>query len=291
MACGGSDIRIRNEVGVMRSTGVTIGQAMPVASSVNTGNGMVEVDGLEYELAGKVQQLLLPKSSPVCDWCCIGVENRMAAGLGGDYFDFIKMPDECQSLFIGDVTGHGLHASVVMSLIYGFIHRAAMGACNPLELVQQVNSFLIDFSRRSQTIDQYFSSSLFYGIINPKTLNMHYVNAGQVPGLVLRDGVVTELPSTGPPVGFFETPEMHLQSFSLAKNDRLLLYTDGIIEAANPKGELFSLDRLKLLLLDGTGADYQEFLELLFELHRDFGATRLPEDDCSAIVIDFHGPF
>ena len=156
------------------------------------------IDALELDLAEKVQQLLLPKSSPVCTWCCIGVKNRMAAGLGGDYFDFITMPDECQSLFIGDVTGHGLHASVVMSLIYGFIHRAALGTCAPLELMQQVNEFLVDFSRRSQTIDQYFSSSLFYGIINPGTLNMHYVNAGHVPAL----GMLMTSPSYWPDTDF-----------------------------------------------------------------------------------------
>jgi sigma-B regulation protein RsbU (phosphoserine phosphatase) len=272
----------KNDMGIIETSSASV-------SGLN-GNGNFEIDGLEYELAEKVQQLLLPKSSPVCTWCCIGVKNRMAAGLGGDYFDFITMPDECQSLFIGDVTGHGLHASVVMSLIYGFIHRAAMGACSPLELVQQVNGFLIDFSRRSQTIDEYFSSSLFYAIINPDTLNMHYVNAGQVPALVLRDGVIRELHSTGPPVGFFETPEMHLQTFSLARNDRLLLHTDGIIETANARGELFGLERLKKLLKSTADADYQEFLELLFKAHMDFGLTELPEDDCSAIVIDFHGP-
>lgn len=265
----------------------TMGSLAP-DSGVN-GNGNIEIDGLEYELAEKVQQLLLPKSLPVCTWCCIGIRNRMAAGLGGDYFDFITMPDGCQSLFVGDVTGHGLHASVVMSLIYGFIHRAAMGACNPLELVQQVNSFLIDFSRRSQTIDQYFSSSLFYGIINPETLTMHYVNAGHVPGLVLRDGVVMELPSGGPPVGFFETPEMHQQTFHLAKNDRLLLYTDGITETADVAGKLFGLARLKKLLKSTADVDYLECLEFLFKAHLDFGLTELPEDDCSAIVIDFHG--
>jgi len=119
---------------------------------------------------------------------------------------------------------------------------------------------------------------------------MHYVNAGQVPGLVLREGNVIELPSTGPPIGFFETPEMSLQTFSLAKNDRLLLHTDGIIETANSAGELFGLERLKNLLKSTARADYLEFLALLFEAHLAFGSTELPEDDCSAIVIDFHGP-
>ena len=247
------------------------------------------VDGLELELAVKVQQLLLPKSSPLCNWCCIGIKNRMAAGLGGDYFDFITMPDGCQSLFIGDVTGHGLHASVVMSLIYGFIHRAAMSECAAYELVWQVNRFLIEFARRSATIDQYFSSSLFYGIIDPKTFTMHYVNAGHAPALVLRNGVIRKLQSTGPPVGYFETPEMHLQSFSFARGDRLLLYTDGISETANAAGELFGIDRLKKLLSKHATTDYQEFLEIVFNSLGDFGSSDPPEDDCSAIVIDFHG--
>lgn len=252
-----------------------------------SGNGII--DGLELDLAEKVQQLLLPKSSPACTWCCIGVKNRMAAGLGGDYFDFITMPDECQSLFIGDVTGHGMHASVVMSLIYGFIHRATLGTCDPLELVQQVNRFLIDFARRSETIDQYFSSSLFYGIINPVTLNMHYVNAGHVPALVLRNGIVHALKSTGPPVGFFESPEMHLQSFGFTKGDRLLLYTDGITEASNATGEQFGLDRLKLFLQANSDADYMEFLQRIFSKLRDFGVSDPPQDDCTIIVIDLHG--
>lgn len=248
------------------------------------------IDAPDLDLAEKIQQLLLPKSSPVCTWCCIGVKNRMAAGLGGDYFDFITMPDECQSLFIGDVTGHGLHASVVMSLIYGYIHRAALGTCAPLDLMQQVNTFLVDFSRRSQTIDQYFSSSLFYGIINPGTLNMHYVNAGHVPALVLRNGIVHELYSTGPPVGFFEAPEMHLQTFSFTRGDRLLFYTDGIIEASNAAGEQFGLARLKHFLQATADADYMEFLERLFVTLMEFGVPDPPQDDCTTIVIDLHGP-
>ena len=81
---------------------------------------------LNVKLAAEVQELLFPKSSPLCEWCCMGVKFRMAQGLGGDYFDFITAPDGCQFIMIGDVTGHGLHASVVMSLLYGFIYRASI---------------------------------------------------------------------------------------------------------------------------------------------------------------------
>ncbi|MDZ4184284.1 MAG: PP2C family protein-serine/threonine phosphatase [Desulfuromonadales bacterium] len=260
---------------------------LPVTFGESRVRGKFLSEGME--LAEKVQQLLLPKSSPTCNWCRSGVKNRMAAGLGGDYFDIINMPDECQSLFIGDVTGHGLHASVVMSLIYGFIHPAALGTCAPLELVQQVNRFLIEFSRRSETIDQYFSSSLFYGVIDPRTFAMHYVNAGQVPALVLRAGKVEELHSTGPPIGFFEMPEIQLQSYSFARGDRFLLYTDGVTETANACGEPYGLERLKELLRTTANADHLDFLGLLFQSLSDFGVSDPPEDDCSAIVIDLHG--
>jgi serine phosphatase RsbU (regulator of sigma subunit) len=244
---------------------------------------------LELDLARQVQQLLLPKSSPVCTWCCIGIRNRMAQGLGGDYFDFITMPDRCQSLFIGDVTGHGLYASVVMSLIYGFIHRAALGACDPLDLVRQVNHFLVSFARRSETIDQYFSSTLFYGIIDPATLHMVYVNAGHVPVLVNRNGTVFELNPSGRPVGFFEESDAVLESFAFERGDRLLLYTDGIIEATDGAGEPFGMDRLKMVLTGAADCDYQELLDRLFDELASFGAVDPPRDDCTAIVLDLHG--
>jgi serine phosphatase RsbU (regulator of sigma subunit) len=131
----------------------------------------------------------------------------MAEGLGGDYFDFISMPDACQALFIGDVTGHGIHASIVMALVYGFMHRATKGECDPREIVQQVNRFLLSFGSRSRVIDQYFSSTLFFGIIDPKSLRMAYVNAGHVAPLLLSNGKIIDFAPTGPPVGFFGDSE------------------------------------------------------------------------------------
>lgn len=250
--------------------------------------GSTFYDSEELDLASEVQQLLFPKSSPVCDWCCIGIKNRMARGLGGDYFDFITMPDQCQTFLIGDVTGHGLYASVVMSLIYGFIHRATQGECAPLDFVRQVNDFLVAFSKRSRQYDQYFSSTLFFSIINPETLMMQYVNAGHVPPLVARGGRIIPLVTTAPPVGFFETPDIEMASFTFERGDRLLLYTDGITEASNSRGELFGVERLRELLLS-RAEDYATFLDELFQGLRRFGASDPPLDDCTAMVVDFHG--
>ncbi len=251
--------------------------------------GTVAVDEAELELARQVQMLLFPKGSPACGWCCIGVKNRIDGMLGGDYYDFIQMPDGRQALFVGDVTGHGLHASVVMSLIYGFIHHAALKHCNPYTVVREVNSFLLHFSHRSRTVDQYFSSTLFFGIINPASLQMSYVNAGHPPALVRRGEELMELASTSPPVGFFDLMEIEVKNFQFQRGDRLLLYTDGVIEAANPVGELFGMARLKQELLTDD-SDHLLFLETLFDSLKRFGIPEPPEDDCTALVVDFHGP-
>lgn len=244
---------------------------------------------IDIDLAGHVQQLLFPKSGPACDWCCIGTKNRMALGLGGDFFDFITMPDGCQQVFIGDVTGHGLHASVVMSLLYGFIHRSSREACAPLEMVRQANEFLQTFATRSRKFDHFFSSTLFCGIIDPQSLEMHYVNAGHPHPLVHRGREILSLPTTSAPIGFFDELTVAMRSFQFEQEDRLLLYTDGIIEAAREDGTLFGLDRLKEILAD-CGDDHREFLDDLFAALKEFGAEDPPTDDCTAIVIDFHGP-
>jgi serine phosphatase RsbU (regulator of sigma subunit) len=243
----------------------------------------------EFELAKKIGELLLPKSSPVCTWCCVGVKNRMAKGLGGDYYDFISMPDGCQALFIGDVTGHGIHASIVMALVYGFMHRATQGECDPLEIVRQVNRFLLSFGNRSKTIDHYFSSTLFFGIIDPQSLKMAYVNAGHVAPLLLRNGMIGDFVPTGPPVGFFDHAEYGTAAWQFERGDRLLLLTDGIIESGNPSGELFGLERIHEILRNGVD-DYDGFLRDLFGSLDEFTGSAQPRDDCTAIVIDMHGP-
>lgn len=248
----------------------------------------LSIDRFELKLAREVERLLFPKGSPAHSWNRIEVRNRTAGVLGGDYFDFISLPDSSQAVFIGDVTGHGLHASVIMSLVYGFIHHAALEAFSPCRLVAQVNDFLVHFAERSKSVDQYFSTTLFLGIVSPKTLVMDYVNAGHVPPVIRRGDIVLELGPTAQPLGYFRQADITGDSFHFAQGDRLLLYTDGIIEAANAAGERFGTGRLKELLgKKGLGAS--KVLDRIFTAIRDFGVSEPPEDDCTALVMDVLG--
>jgi len=243
---------------------------------------------LDVDLARGVQQVLFPKSSPVCSWCCTGVKNRMAQGVGGDFFDFITLGDGCQMVFVGDVTGHGLQAALVMALLYGYIHRAARDGCDPLQVTKEVNDFLGSFASRTQRLDYFFSATFFCGIINPESLKMVYVNAGHVAPVVRTGQGLQRLAVTGPPLGYFFEPGLEVAEHQFSRGDRLLLVTDGIIEASNAQGIAFGRRRLDEILKQHDG-DHLEFLDAVFAALKDFGAEDPPRDDCTAIVIDMHG--
>lgn len=241
------------------------------------------------DLAGKIQQLLLPKAPPNCSWCCIGVKNIMAVGVGGDFFEFAPTHDGCQVVMVGDVTGHNVAAAVVMSLIYGYIHRSIEQKCSPLEVVQQVNRFLNKFGARSEKYDHLFSSTLFFGVIVPETLEMHYVNAAHPSPLVRRDNSLFELEASAPLLGFFPVGDDAVRSFQFEKNDRLFLYTDGISETTDLQGEMYGSQRLKNQLQSHQG-DQDEFLDNLFVALSQFNGSAPVRDDCTAVIIDFNRP-
>ncbi len=244
---------------------------------------------IDMLLAGEVQALLFPKSSPLCNWCCIGVENHMAAVLGGDYYDFIPLGDGCQALLIGDVTGHGLHASIIMSLVYGYLHRAVQGTCDPLATVTELNCFLRSFAKRSSLYDHFFSTTLFFGVIDPDSLSMRYVSAGHPTGLVRRGDSLLKLVTTGHPLGYFDQPDLEEQTFRFEVNDRLLLYTDGLVDGLDPAGNVFGATRLETALASLQG-DHLECLEGVFDALRGHLAGQPTVDDCTAIILDMH-PF
>lgn len=239
------------------------------------------------DLAGQVQQLLLPKSPPVCDWSCIGVRNHMAESMGGDFFDFLPTADGCQAVMIGDVVGHGASAALVMGLVYGYLHSKLQTVCSIYQAVSGLNEFLQTFATRSQTHDHLFSATIFLGIIEPQSLKLDYINAGHPPPLIRRGGQVLALDPTTQPLGFFDVQESSVQTIQFRKHDRWLLYTDGITETANAKGKLFGRQRLDELLLGHQG-DHLEFLDALLEEVMAFDGSGEPQDDCTAIAIDFH---
>jgi serine phosphatase RsbU (regulator of sigma subunit) len=118
---------------------------------------------------------------------------------------------------------------------------------------------------------------------------MNYVNCGHVHPLIRRQERLFRLKTTAPPLGFFSDPKIELGSIQLLPADRLLLYTDGISEAENPKGEQFGHARIEAALMELDG-DHLEFLEAVYQRILNFNSVLPPNDDSTAIVFDIHRP-
>lgn len=247
-----------------------------------------EKHGQEAGLASEVQSILFPKAAPQIAWGQIAFKYRMADEVGGDFFDLITMSDDCQVIILGDVTGHGVHASLIMAMLYGYIHRAFNSSCPCQTIVAQINDFLLLFAARAGLYDQLFSATMFYGIINPRTQQMVYVNAGHPSPLICRRGSLRSLEPTSPPLGFFDSSRITMAQFSLERGDRVLFYTDGITETENQKGSLFGQKRVESLLLN-TGGSPEKLLVEIYDALDDFGDSGMQGDDCTALVVDFVG--
>lgn len=198
----------------------------------------------ELQLGREIQSRLLPQ--PPVDV----IETTLAAisvpcyEVGGDYFDFIELPDGDIGLAIGDVSGKGVAAALIMSSV-----QAALRVASPIEddlprLIQRLNALIYRSARGRKY------ATFFFGRYTPSTGHLRYVNAGHNPPFVTASDGVRELPSTGKPIGILPDStymEMHVD---LPPGSTLFLYTDGLNEAADPEEEEFGMPRLRQLFIE-----------------------------------------
>ncbi|MFC1749367.1 SpoIIE family protein phosphatase [Pseudomonadota bacterium] len=195
----------------------------------------------ELEIAAKLQRDILPQKNPKIQGLDIVAKNRPAAELGGDSFDFITVGDN-HYLYVGDVTGHGVPASLIMTMVNTLIHAYAEIADDPYKMCVGVNKQL------KERISSTMFMTLMLLVWNEKDKTMKYVGCGHEHLLVYRagKGKCDVYKSGGIALGMvpdnsklIETKEIELQ-----RDDVIILYTDGITEGRNMAGELFGLDRL-----------------------------------------------
>jgi sigma-B regulation protein RsbU (phosphoserine phosphatase) len=197
----------------------------------------------ELKLGREIQSRLLP--TPPMD-----VESTRLAALsvpcyevGGDYYDFIELPDGDLGLAIGDVSGKGVSAALIMSSVQAALRVAAPIEDDLAHLVQRLNALIYRGSRGRKY------ATFFFGRYTPSTGLLRYVNAGHNPPFVAIDGQLEELSSTGKPIGIFPESQYHEEAAEIPPGATLFLYTDGLNEAANAEDEEFGYERLRDLFL------------------------------------------
>jgi sigma-B regulation protein RsbU (phosphoserine phosphatase) len=193
----------------------------------------------DLALARRIQQSLLPPGRLEADWFRLEAACKPAYHVGGDFFDYRDLPGKNVALIIGDVSGKGISASILMSYLLAGLRSLISTGIEPAEALDAVNRILLD----STNPDQF--STLFFGILESDSHSLIYINAGHPPPILLKaDETIEKLSKGGMLLGAFSDPRYRTSRVGLDPGDLLVFYTDGVLDARNPDGDTFSSRRL-----------------------------------------------
>jgi serine phosphatase RsbU (regulator of sigma subunit) len=234
----------------------------------------------ELRVARRIQQASLPKEMPQLEGWEISPHYRPAREVGGDFYDFHLLSEGKLGLVVGDATGKGVPAALVMSTTCGMLQLAAqaLGSSSPGELLGRVNETL--FAR----IPPNMFVTCFYGVLDPKSGTFTYANAGHDLPYLHSKGDTKELRARGMPLGLMPGMGYEEKEVILQADEAVLFYSDGLVEAHNRKGEMFGFPRLRALVAEhGEERPLEE--ALLEELYSFVGESWEQEDDITLLTL------
>ena len=237
---------------------------------------------LELEIARDVQQRLFPQDSPAIRGLEYAGYCRPAKLVGGDYYDFLPMPEGGLLFTLGDVSGKGIAAAVLMASIQASLRSQAVRPPESMAaLMNDFNRAVYSFS----TPDKY--STLFCGLLDAGSRRLTYVNAGQVRPLLLRskDKNVERLDAGGFPVGLLGVAEYEQGEATLAPGDVVVCFSDGISEATNAKDEMWVESEVEELRRACAGLNVHEIIETLVAAADAFTGEAEQADDMTVVAM------
>jgi serine phosphatase RsbU (regulator of sigma subunit) len=235
----------------------------------------------ELQVARSIQQASLPKEVPTLEGWEISPYYQPAREVGGDFYDFHLLSDGRLGLVTGDATGKGVPAALVMSTTCGMLQAVAraLGSSSPGEILAQVNETL--FAR----IPANMFVTCFYAILDPERGGVSYANAGHdLPYLRRQGGECEELRARGMPLGIMPGMRYEQKEVVLDAGEAALFYSDGLVEAHDPEGEMFGFPRLRALF-GGLGDQGSVEEALLEELYTFVGEGWEQEDDITLLTL------
>lgn len=238
----------------------------------------------ELETARNIQESFLPESLPEVRGWEVGATWLAAQQVGGDFFDFIALPEGERGprwgVVIADVADKGVPAALFMALCRTLVRSVAVTMAEPGDLLTRINELILADTRSELFV------SLFYGVWEPERSEFRYASAGHNPPIVHRaGGDIQLLQEHGMVLGV--SPKAHYQThqFDLDFGSTMVLYTDGVTEAMNERGEFFGVDRLAEMIADRSNVTAGELALWINEAVRDFCLTDDPPDDLTTVVL------
>jgi serine phosphatase RsbU (regulator of sigma subunit) len=234
----------------------------------------------ELELATEIQQRFQPSAPPRVDGYEFQGISFSCYEIGGDYYDFIEKSDGSMLIALGDVSGKGTAAALLMSSVHAAIH-AQVSARSPLPvIINSVNRYLAENTPANRFV------TLFAAELDPGTGTLRYINAGHNPPLLGRaGGEIEQLASGGFPLGIIPTAEFEVGETTLGAGDVLVVYSDGVSEANNLKEEEFGMERLTDVVssnLDKSAAAIRDKVESALST---FTQTAPANDDITLVIV------
>ena len=258
-----------------------VAPALRVAQMVQEQQGQVrERERIEQELrtAQAIQQASLPKDVPALSGWQLTPYYRPAREVGGDFYDFLPFEDGRLGLVIGDVAGKGVPAALVMATVLTMLRSTVQGTASPGEVLARVNDLL------AANIPSGMFVTCFFALLDSQSGRLHYANAGHEPPYRQQKRSATELWATGMLLGLMPGTRYEEHEVTLSKGERLLFYSDGLVEAHNPGREMFGFPRLQKLL--EVHADEASLIDVLLgELKRFTGDGWEQEDDVTLVTL------
>jgi steroid delta-isomerase-like uncharacterized protein len=235
----------------------------------------------ELRVARSIQEASLPKEVPTLEGWVISPRYQPAREVGGDFYDFHLLSEGRLGLVVGDATGKGVPAALVMSTTCGMLQLAAqaLDSFSPGAVLAQVNETLL------ARIPQNMFVTCFYAILDPESGTLRYANAGHDLPYLHRNGNTEQLKARGMPLGLMPAMGYEEKETILDAGEVTLLYSDGLVEAHDPRGEMFGFPRLRELVTEHAGEEGSLGDFLLRELYTFTGEGWEQEDDITLLTL------
>ena len=232
----------------------------------------------ELEVARRIQQSILPAAFPDSRHFRVAARYVPMTSVAGDFYDYIVASQHEAGLLVADVSGHGVPAALIASMVKLAAASQREHAANPSAFLTGMNSALF-----GNTQEQFVTAA--YVHLDSARREFRYSAAGHPPMLLLRDGAVTEIEENGLVLAAFESATYTSASGSLQPGDRLLLYTDGLLEAENRSGDFFGREALHALFAKTAPLSGSEAADSIVTAIRQWSATQ--DDDLTVVVCDY----
>jgi sigma-B regulation protein RsbU (phosphoserine phosphatase) len=237
----------------------------------------------ELSLAREIQKHLLPTITPSTDGFELAGYNLPSKEVGGDYYDFIPLENKRIGIAIGDISGKGIPAALLMSNLQAALRISASRASSTHDVIHQLNHHIT----RTTSPEKY--ATFFYGVFDIRNQSLEYTNAGHnYPILFHRSGKQTLLREGGVIIGVLEDAQYVTQRVKLSAGDFIILYTDGVTEALNQADQEFGESRLAQAAERAAHQTAQSILDYILESVIDFTHGHLQADDLTLVVMKVH---